>query len=184
MALKAILEGQGSPSNISPADTVDLFDASTGIVLATASVGTGGTQSGLYWDFVSITPLALLSGTYIVASNDVDTNGNTQFSDQPITYTLGADITYVQGEYCDTSVSNGSPDYHGSSCALSTLNLVGNNSNNPQQAELGGNIQYNSGNTVTNLSAVPEPSSIMLLATALTTLTGLGLFGRRRRRRG
>ena len=59
-----------------------------------------------------------------MASNDVDTNGNTQFSDQPITYTLGADITYVQGEYCDTSVSNGSPDYHGSSCALSTLNLV------------------------------------------------------------
>ena len=43
-----------------PADTVDLFDASTGIVLATASVGTGGnTERLLYWDFVSITPLAL-----------------------------------------------------------------------------------------------------------------------------
>lgn len=158
--------GQGSPSNISPADTVDLFN-SGGTVLATLSVGTGGTQVNKYWDFVNLpTSVVLSPGTYIVAATI--TNGDLDTSFSPENVSIGSNITYGQEESC----TNITGQFNGGGCNLSTANLVAgdNHSNN---SNLGGNIEYTAGGT-----PVPEPGTLALLGTAFV---GLGFLRRRKK---
>jgi hypothetical protein len=155
--------GQGSPLNISPADTVDLFNSS-GTILESLSVGTGGTQVGKYWDFVNLaSPIILAPGNYIVASTI--SNGDLDASFAPENASLGSNITFDQEESC----TNITGQFNGSSCTLSTASLVAGD-NHLVNSSLGGNIEY----TV----SAPEPGSLAILGTALV---GLGLWRRRKK---
>ena len=146
----------GSLSDLSSAETLDLFN-SLGSVIATTTVGDGvGTQVGTWWAFNNLTSAQTLSpGTYYVAAL-LNSDDNASFpAPAP---TVGADITFDQFEYCNSNVANppNNPTNTSTGCGLSTADFL--TSTNSSLGFLGGNIEYTD-----PPARVPEPSSLAIL---------------------